>query len=219
MTAALAALLVVVGGALLLLAAIAKKLIVDEVSGWLTPVSQRLIRRAAAQLPRHSERYEKEWLAELEALRERKLTGLLFAIGILRGAKSTGSALEDLAAEAQASQESEWIAPMPRIRADPEAVAELIRRLVERNDARRWTWADVLAHMRAAGSLEVSDEIDRATKAFSQHTDSTRKAEPYDAWRTARERRQPYSWRARRIERVQAKRTARLERLERLKGD
>ena len=167
--------LILGGVALLLVLAIAKKLVVDEVSGWLMPLSAQLVRKAAAQLPRQSDRYEEEWLAELEALRDRKLSGLLFAVRVLRGAKSTGSALEELVAEAELSRVQELIAARPLVKPDMEAIAKVIRDLVERSDRRHWTWAELLRHMRSAGAaVDVSDQVERITDAFSRRIDLAR---------------------------------------------
>jgi lipopolysaccharide/colanic/teichoic acid biosynthesis glycosyltransferase len=70
-------------------------LVVTEAYGWLPWLSERLIRRATRVLPhQHRERYEEEWLAELDLLPTRGIASLLFAVRILVRARSTRRALE-----------------------------------------------------------------------------------------------------------------------------
>jgi lipopolysaccharide/colanic/teichoic acid biosynthesis glycosyltransferase len=82
------ALLVAVGTAVL-------GLVINELHGWLPWMARRLIQRATRALsPRYRDRYEEEWLAELDHLPARGVTSILFAIRILARARSTKRAIE-----------------------------------------------------------------------------------------------------------------------------
>lgn len=83
---------------LLAVAAALLGLIVNELYGWLPWLGARLVRRAARFLPDegavpYRERYEEEWLAELQALPTRGLASVFFAVSTLVGAPKTARAL------------------------------------------------------------------------------------------------------------------------------
>jgi lipopolysaccharide/colanic/teichoic acid biosynthesis glycosyltransferase len=79
---------------LLAVAAALLGLIVNELYGWLPWLGARLVRRAARFLPdEYRERYEEEWLAELQALPTRGLASVFFAVSTLVGAPKTARAL------------------------------------------------------------------------------------------------------------------------------
>jgi hypothetical protein len=60
---------------------------VAEIFDWFPWIARRLIRRAVGQLPFDAqERYEEEWLAELDALPGRRISSLIFAVRIHIGA-------------------------------------------------------------------------------------------------------------------------------------
>jgi hypothetical protein len=105
---------VVLGGlalCVLTVVAVVKKLVVDEVTGWITPLSERIIRAAASRLPAQTrQRYEEEWLAELATLRDRRLSGVWVALSLLRGAHAMGSALEESLALSESPPDN---APIP----------------------------------------------------------------------------------------------------------
>jgi hypothetical protein len=62
-------------------------IIVAEIFDWFPWIARRLTRRAARKLPPDSrERYESEWLAELQALPGRGISSLIFAVRIHIGA-------------------------------------------------------------------------------------------------------------------------------------
>jgi lipopolysaccharide/colanic/teichoic acid biosynthesis glycosyltransferase len=68
--------------------AVVQKLLVSELEGWLPHVSRRVVTAAARRLPlRDQERYLEEWQAELATFDDRRLTALLWACGLLRGAR------------------------------------------------------------------------------------------------------------------------------------
>jgi lipopolysaccharide/colanic/teichoic acid biosynthesis glycosyltransferase len=69
-------------------------LLVTEGYGWLPWLAARAITWATRLLPEeHRERYEEEWLGELEALPTKGVTSLLFALRILAAAPKTARAL------------------------------------------------------------------------------------------------------------------------------
>jgi hypothetical protein len=75
--------LAVVGLAVVL--AVTESLIGEEVKGWLPHLSRSIARSAARRLPLGQRgRYEEEWLAELTAYDDRRLTGLVVACGFWR---------------------------------------------------------------------------------------------------------------------------------------
>lgn len=175
-------LLMTTGLVLLALAAL-KKLAVNEIAGWITPLSQWLVRVAASRLPRQQKRYEEEWLSEIAAYGERRLSGLRYAIGLLRGARDMGTALEDGATGGVASPASEIVAATRRA-ADPERAARVIKRLVETSRAHDWSWAELLAELRAAlTSTDIDHEIGEIEQVHEEFVDAMRRSEPYEEWR------------------------------------
>jgi lipopolysaccharide/colanic/teichoic acid biosynthesis glycosyltransferase len=66
-------------------------LIVNDLWAWLPWCAKRLIHRAARFLPFEGrDRYEEEWLAELDALPAKGITSVLFALRVLAKAPQTG---------------------------------------------------------------------------------------------------------------------------------
>jgi Bacterial sugar transferase len=85
--AVLATLIGAIAGAVFI--ATAQSLVTDEAKARLPHLSRSLIRRAAHGFPaEHVERYGDEWLAEVAAYRDRPLTALVRALGILRGTRA-----------------------------------------------------------------------------------------------------------------------------------
>jgi RNA polymerase sigma-70 factor (ECF subfamily) len=74
--------------------AVIKKLLVDEISGWLTSLSESLIALAATRIPSHADRYREEWLAELATLHDRRISGLRYALGVLHGSRALAVSVE-----------------------------------------------------------------------------------------------------------------------------
>ena len=71
-------------------------LLVTEGYGWLPWLAARAIARATRLMSEeHRERYEDEWLAELEALPTKGVASLLFALRILAAAPKTARALSE----------------------------------------------------------------------------------------------------------------------------
>ena len=91
----IAILLVAVGCVLFVLIAVVKKLLVDEIAGWIPLVNEHLIRASARRLPRDSDRYESEWLGELAEFEERRLSALVFALRIFGGSRAVSVALDE----------------------------------------------------------------------------------------------------------------------------
>jgi lipopolysaccharide/colanic/teichoic acid biosynthesis glycosyltransferase len=78
------------------LGAVLLNLLADEVVDWCPWLTERLLRRAARVLPEaHRDRYQEEWLAEVEALPGR-FARLAMALRILLGAPGTAQALRCL---------------------------------------------------------------------------------------------------------------------------
>jgi hypothetical protein len=71
-----------------------QKLIVDEAIGWIPHITRAIVSAAVRRLPtEHRRRYREEWLAESDALSDRKLTALAHALRLLLGAASMRDAL------------------------------------------------------------------------------------------------------------------------------
>jgi hypothetical protein len=70
---------------LLIVAAAAVNLILAEAFDWLPWFARRIVKRAARCLPTPTkrDRYEAEWLAELDALPSRRFATLIFALTVL----------------------------------------------------------------------------------------------------------------------------------------
>jgi hypothetical protein len=107
------------------------QLIAEEVSGWLPIWSRALLSGAIKRLPAaQRDRYRDEWLAELSAYRGRPLGGALFAWRLRRRANSLSEAILD---EEDLGQFPE-LNPFPHLKPlTPEAIAEIVRRVVERS--------------------------------------------------------------------------------------
>jgi hypothetical protein len=75
---------------LLIVAAAFLNLVVAELFDWCAWLAERLIRRAARRLPKAArERYQDEWLGELDAIPGRGVSLLIFALWISVGASRT----------------------------------------------------------------------------------------------------------------------------------
>jgi hypothetical protein len=158
MSSAVAILAVVALGAVAW--AVTQALIVDEVRGLIPYISRLIVQRAVLELPEEfQERYAEEWLAELTAFRDRRLSGLVYAIGVRTAARSTGSELE---AALDAEPERDSIRG-ENSASDPVAVAEFIAGLVERSASYQSGWEDAFETLRAAlrDATEVDDELNR----------------------------------------------------------
>ncbi len=87
--------------------AVVKKLLVDELSGWLTALSEALIRLASARLSLRAEHYRAQWLAHLAALEERRISGLRYALSVLRRSRSL-AALESVSRASRPEAPEQW---------------------------------------------------------------------------------------------------------------
>jgi hypothetical protein len=107
------------------------QLVAEEVSGWLPIWSRGLLSAAVRRLPvAQQSRYRDEWRAELAAYRGRPLAGILFTWRLRRRAHSVSEAIleeEELGRFPEAN-------PFPSARPlTPEAIAAIVRRVVERS--------------------------------------------------------------------------------------
>jgi hypothetical protein len=129
-------LLAIIGGAVAaaavtVLVGVVVQLTAEEVSGWLPIWSRGLLSAAVRRLPvAQRDRYRDEWRAELAAYRGRPLGGILFAWRLRRRANSVSEAIleeEELGRFPEAN-------PFPNTKPlSPEAIAAIIRRVVERS--------------------------------------------------------------------------------------
>jgi hypothetical protein len=168
------------GLCLLVVLAVVRKIVVDEVSGWITPLSERLIRAAVNRLPpQRRRRYEAEWLAELATLRDRRLTGALLAVSLFRGARAMGSALEEVSAPPPDETVSQRT-----LKPDLEQIAELVHQIVERSRHAGRTWSHVFDELRVSfRHLEVDDaELDDLNDELMDRVSSASESEPYRKW-------------------------------------
>lgn len=78
-------------------------LFTDEARGWLPHLARAMVRAAARRLPPARERYEEEWLAELAAYNDRRLTALFRACSLSFGARALSAELDDEVAAARVS--------------------------------------------------------------------------------------------------------------------
>jgi hypothetical protein len=167
--------IVVVSGAIAVVLAAAKKLAVDELCGLVMVLSRLLIDCAAKRLPCERDRWQQEWLAELDELdREgRRLSALLWAAGHLRGARTMSAEAKAVAAGRDPYVESD----RPAVQLDSKVIAEIVQRLVDKS-------AQIprpsLGHKSA--DYDVVDEIARINARFAQLLDDTRTCEPYRDW-------------------------------------
>jgi hypothetical protein len=175
-------LLVIAAGLLLVVAlSVAKKLVVDEVSGWLTLLSECLIRRAAEHLPRQGERYAEEWLGELAALGDRRLSGLWHAWSVLQGSRSMGAELEE--AVLGETESSEPVKPTPKLAPDLERIVALVRGLVERTKLSEFPMSQLLAELTSLREEDdLEEQLQRIDEGFAAHLEVSRASEPYRRW-------------------------------------
>jgi hypothetical protein len=127
---ALAASVLLIGLCLAIVTAVLSRLSGDEISGWLPVWSKHLMLSAVAIVPeQYQARYLEEWGGELAAFRDRRLSGLAFAWRLRRRARSVNAALLDSPTVAEVFE----IEPPPSAKAlDPQAVAEIVRKVVEK---------------------------------------------------------------------------------------
>lgn len=147
--------------------AILAKLSSDEVTGWLPVWSSRFLKSAVSILPEdHRARYTQEWLAELAAFNQRRVAGLLFAWRLRRRAHSVHDALSE-AEGLNGALESE--SPPTEVKPlDPEAVAAIVRRAVDKT-----RWRDGQAEkeliaflMDSLEGLEIGDRPAEITRRY-----------------------------------------------------
>ena len=150
-----AAALLVVGLLFAILTAVLAKLSGDEVSGWLPVWSHHFLESAASVVaPEYQDRYREEWKAELAAFHDRKLSGLRFAWRLRRRAHSVNAALSENDGLGNVFEPE--VAQTPKTPLDPDAIAEIVRRVVERSRPRtQRRFEEILEEMR-----EVLSEID-----------------------------------------------------------
>jgi hypothetical protein len=79
-----------------------------EAFGWFPWLAERIVRRAVRALPPpEQERYEREWLVELDAVPGPALSKLAFALTVMWKTRATSAALRVLAAmESQKAPDS-----------------------------------------------------------------------------------------------------------------
>jgi hypothetical protein len=150
-----AAALLAVGVLFTVLTAVLAKLSGDEVSGWLPVWSHHFLESAVSVVAtEYQDRYREEWKAELNAFRDRRVSGLRFAWRLRRRARSVNAALlenDGLGKIFEPESAQAIKAPL-----DSDAIAEIVRRVVERSrprDQRRFE--EILEEMR-----EMLGEID-----------------------------------------------------------
>jgi hypothetical protein len=155
------------GIAILCITATLAKLSSDEVSGWIPVWSIRLLDSAVAIIPpEHRDRYREEWLAELAAFHGRRVSGLRFAWRLRRRARSMHDALRESKALDEVF-ESE--APPVEVRAlDPEAVAAIVRRAVDKTKPRSQRGSDELLDVliKSLAGLEIGDLPAQITRHY-----------------------------------------------------
>ena len=103
----------------------------EELSGWMPIWARGLLGTAVKQLPvAQQQRYREEWRAEISAFQGRPIAALLFAFRLRWRAKSVSEAILD---ERDLGEFPE-VNPFPNLRPlTPEAIAEIVRRVVERS--------------------------------------------------------------------------------------
>lgn len=150
-----AAALLIVGVLFTTLTAVLAKLSGDEVSGWLPVWSNHFLESAVSVVaPEYQDRYREEWKGELAAFRDRKLSGLRFAWRLRRRAHSVNAALVENDGFGDVFEPE----PVPTASRplDADAIAEIVRRVVERSRPRNQRqFEEILEEMR-----EVVGEID-----------------------------------------------------------
>jgi Bacterial sugar transferase len=84
--------------------AVVHGLLTDEARGWLPHLARAVVRAAARRLPpAHRQRYEEEWLAELVAYSDRRLTALIRACSLWVSARAMRAELGGEVAPARVS--------------------------------------------------------------------------------------------------------------------
>jgi lipopolysaccharide/colanic/teichoic acid biosynthesis glycosyltransferase len=79
-----------------IVAAVLKALLTDEARAWLPYLARAFVRAAARRLPvEHHERYEEEWLAEVEAYSDRPLSAVVRAVGLRCHAREMAQTLSE----------------------------------------------------------------------------------------------------------------------------
>ena len=93
--------LLTVSVVLLIVFAALENLVVDEIVGWLPHLSLLILRCAGRRLPDDArDRYREEWAAELDALADRHLSALAFALSLLVATQAMGSGVSQSVAPA-----------------------------------------------------------------------------------------------------------------------
>jgi hypothetical protein len=151
-----AAALLIIGLVFTVLTAVLAKLSGDEVSGWLPVWSNHFLESAVSVVaPEYQDRYREEWKAELAAFHDRKLSGLRFAWRLRRRARSVDAVLSENDGLGKVFEpESAPVASRPL---EPDVIAEIVRRVVERSRPRnQLRFEEILNEMR-----ELLGEIDQ----------------------------------------------------------
>jgi hypothetical protein len=174
--------LVVGAGALLALGwAAASKVVSDEVAGSLPYVARKFVLAAARKLPlSHQARYEAEWLGELASLRERRIAGLVFAIGVWRRAPGTAMELD------AATPPKDPRVPVAVGReVDLDAAISFVKRLVERTEPEKSNWDIALEAMRKAleqADADVGKQLAKLAEEYLEDVAERRRNEAYISW-------------------------------------
>lgn len=158
----------ILGIVLAVVTAVLAKLSGDEVSGWLPVWTNSLLESAASVVPaEHRDRYREEWKGELAAFRERRLSGLRFAWRLRRRARSVSVALVENAGIGEVFEQAEP-APTGSRPLDPEAIAEIVRRVVERTQPRHQRrFAEILEEMREiVGDIRRDEAVSSLTNEY-----------------------------------------------------
>lgn len=170
-----AALIIAAGAGLTLLWAIVQHLLAEEVSAWVRPFARFLIRRASARLPGSvRERYEREWLAELAALADRPISGVLFALGVRRSARATGH-------EVDSGSEPQDLAGLAGPVLDPAAAKRIVDRLVRESDPGPSAW-DAAASDMLEEDFSVDPQLEQLEANWSAHVRRYRSQRPAAGW-------------------------------------
>jgi hypothetical protein len=158
---------VVVGGlAFSILTAVLAKLSGEELSGWLPVWTNRLLEAAVSIVPvEYRERYRCEWRAELAAFRDRRVSALAFAWRLRRRARSVNAALLE---DERIVRTIEAEPPVGVKPLDPQAVAAIVRRAVEKTrSSKPWAGEDALEDlMDALSSLGIEELPAEITKRY-----------------------------------------------------
>lgn len=158
-----------------LLFSILKRLLLDEVVGWLPIFTAGIARAASAFVPlEHRERYREEWLAELKELGDRKVYGLLWALRVLFRSWATRPGRTPARKTEVSSTPPSPPDPLPPPRfvaaTDSARVTEsarvFISFVVERT--RPPYWDDIRAEMGEPGQHDLAGELEDATQRFER---------------------------------------------------